>query len=70
MDCIVRGVAQSWTQLSDFHFTMCLLLVSSALVYFLAQSPRSWVLPEGLMAEGLSLEAIPFLQKLFNSRVC
>ena len=20
MDCIVRGVAKSWTQLSDFHF--------------------------------------------------
>ena len=21
MDCIVHGVAKSWTQLSDFHFT-------------------------------------------------
>ena len=21
MDCIVHGVAESWTQLSDFHFT-------------------------------------------------
>ena len=40
-DCIVHGVAKSWTQLSDFHFTMKLLLVPSALVYFLAQSPRS-----------------------------
>ena len=24
MDCIVHGVAKSWTQLSDFHFHECL----------------------------------------------
>ena len=24
MDCIVHGVAKSWTQLSDFHFTSLL----------------------------------------------
>ena len=24
MDCIVHGVAKSWTRLSDFHFTSCL----------------------------------------------
>ena len=23
MDCIVHGVAKSWTRLSDFHFTAC-----------------------------------------------
>ena len=23
MDCIVHGVAKSWIQLSDFHFTLC-----------------------------------------------
>ena len=23
MDCIVHGVAKSWTRLSDFHFTDC-----------------------------------------------
>ena len=22
-ECIVHGVAKSWTQLSDFHFTYC-----------------------------------------------
>ena len=60
VDYTVHGVAKSWTQLSDFHFTMRLLLVSSALVYFFAPSSRSWVLPEGLMAGGLSLEATPF----------
>ena len=25
MDCIVHGVAKSWTQPSDFHFTWSLL---------------------------------------------
>ena len=25
-DCIVHGVAKSWTQLSDFHFLLSLLL--------------------------------------------
>ena len=23
MDCIVHGVAKSWTRLSDFHFAIC-----------------------------------------------
>ena len=28
MDCIVHGVAKSWTRLSDFHFTLYLHLFS------------------------------------------
>ena len=27
MDCIVHGVAKSWTRLSDFHFTSLVLFV-------------------------------------------
>ena len=27
MDCVVRGVTKSWTQLSDFHFQGCILLL-------------------------------------------
>ena len=29
MDCIVHGVAKSWTQPSDFHFTWSLLGLAS-----------------------------------------
>ena len=36
MDCIVHGVADSWTQLSDFHFhfycIVCFCLKSSYLI--------------------------------------
>ena len=28
MDCIVHGVAKSWTQMSDFHFTVGALAVT------------------------------------------
>ena len=31
MDCIVHGVKQSWTQLSDFHFTSSYYLAISLL---------------------------------------
>ena len=27
MDCIVRGVAMSWTQLRDFHFEVIFLVI-------------------------------------------
>ena len=29
MDCIVHGVAKSWTQVSDFHFVIKKLILSS-----------------------------------------
>ena len=29
MDCIVHGVAKSWTQLSDFHFINILYMLSN-----------------------------------------
>ena len=38
MDCIIHGVTKSWTQLSDFHFQVVivlLLLVSFSLRYIL-----------------------------------
>ena len=45
LDCIVHGVAKSWTQLSDFrfHFTSLRLprSIGSCLLYSLAVKPRS-----------------------------
>ena len=37
MDCIVQGVAKSWTQLSDFHFHVILFhpsLIAGYIEYF------------------------------------
>ena len=46
MDCIVHGVAKSWTGLSDFHFTSLqrkLIRVSGSIQYALALSSlESW----------------------------
>ena len=40
MDCIVHGVAKSWTGLSDFHFHMTLYNIPYAShVYSLSLSP-------------------------------
>ena len=32
MDCIVHGVAKSWTQLSDFHFINILYMLSNIVI--------------------------------------
>ena len=32
MDCIVHGVAKSWTQRSDFHFTNILYVLSNIFI--------------------------------------
>ena len=32
MDCIVHGVAKSWTQLSDFHFQTCFIIKLSYII--------------------------------------
>ena len=34
LECIVHGVAMSWTQLSDFHFHFCLLIFIIAFPYY------------------------------------
>ena len=57
MDCIVYGIAKSWTQLSDFHFhpksgrryltvaLICISLISDAMclfMYLLVICSRLW----------------------------
>ena len=34
LECIVHGVAMSWTQLNDFHFHFCLLIFIIAFPYY------------------------------------
>ena len=36
MDCVVRGVAKSWTQLSDFHFHLIEVLLVEILLKMFA----------------------------------
>ena len=50
MDCIVHGVANSWTQLSDFHFISLHLIWNSDLQY----SRRHYVKLTRLQMRGLS----------------
>ena len=38
MDCVVYGVAKSWTQLSDLHFTL-----NRTLIIFDKQSVQTWI---------------------------
>ena len=38
MDCIVHGVAKSWTRLSDFHFTLLQLYAWASLVAHLVRN--------------------------------
>ena len=57
MDCVVHGVAKSWTQLSDFHFYFSVIYV----VNFtpapspLVPEPSSWVLRETQSQEFLEI---------------
>ena len=46
MDCIVHGVAKSWTRLSDFHF----LFMESEVLPFVAL----WIELEGSMLNEVS----------------
>ena len=42
MDCIVHGVAKSWTQLSDFHFSFsdCFSLTLNDFTLFPSVTPK------------------------------
>ena len=55
MDCIVHGVAMSWTRLSDFHFTSLVCMTDQAGYMHAALLPPS--IPRGATAD-LSLWSI------------
>ena len=74
MDCIVRGVAKSWTQLSDFHFHITLnkrqtktnlwkfiLRMSSAFMFFLVADIAASVAKETLKYRNSFSVGIKFL---------
>ena len=46
MDCIVHGVAKSWTRLSDFHLVLYILPISTLLVHSQCEaSILAWEIP-------------------------
>ena len=42
MDCIVHGVAKSWTQLSDFHFALSAFKSASLVARMVKNLPAIW----------------------------
>ena len=42
MDCIVHGVAKSWTQLSDFHFSLSAFKSASLVARMVKNLPAIW----------------------------